>query len=110
MPGNRNWRLEVGSKGEMVLLTSLCIACLALYPVSGLGFRGGLQQLLGNFEMARDSFIEQAGTKWFTLEIEAIDNLTLEHITCDCPVLGTWQSGLIILPGWRSSGPTWAWW
>jgi uncharacterized protein YqgC (DUF456 family) len=20
----------------------------------------------------------------------------LEHITCDCPVLGTWQSGLIV--------------
>jgi hypothetical protein len=35
----------------------------ALYPVSGLGFCGGLQQLLGNFEMVRDSFIEQAGTK-----------------------------------------------
>lgn len=67
------------------------------YPVSGLGLRGGLQQPLGNFEMARDSFIEQAGTKWFTLELEAIDNLTLGHITCDCPVLATWQSGLIVL-------------
>ena len=21
----------------------------------------------------------------------------MEHITCDCPVLGTWQSGLIVL-------------
>jgi inner membrane protein len=97
MPGRRDWRMEVGSKAEMVLLTCLVVACLALYPVSGLGFRGDLQQLLGNFEMARDSFIEQAGTKWFTVELEAIDNLTLEHIKCDCPVLGTWQSGLIIL-------------
>jgi inner membrane protein len=43
MPGNRNWRMEVGSKAEMVLLTSLVVACLALYPVSGLGFRAGLQ-------------------------------------------------------------------
>ncbi|MGH8569738.1 MAG: metal-dependent hydrolase, partial [Gammaproteobacteria bacterium] len=101
MPGRRDWRMEVGSKAEMVLLTCLVVACLALYPVSGLGFRGGLQQLLGNFEMARDSFIEQAGTKWFTLELEAIDNLTLEHIACDCPVLGTWQSGLIVLHGGR---------
>jgi inner membrane protein len=97
LPGNRNWRMEVGSKAEMVLLIALVVASLALYPVSGLGFRGGLQRLLGNFEMARDSFIEQAGTRWFTLEIEAIDNLTLEHIACDCPVLGTWQNGLIVL-------------
>lgn len=97
MPGNQNWRIEVGSKAEMVLLTCLVVACLALYLVSGLGFRAGLQQLLGNFEMARDSFIEQAGTKWFTVELEATDNLTLEHITCDCSVLGTWQSGLIVL-------------
>jgi inner membrane protein len=97
MPGNRSWRMEVGSKAEMVLLTSLVVACLALYPVSGLGFRAGLQQLLGNFEMARDSFIKKAGTRWYTLELEAIDNLTLEHITCQCPVLGVWQSGLIVL-------------
>lgn len=97
MPGNRNWRMEVGSKAEMVLLTSLVVACLAFYPVSGLGFRTGLQHLLGNFEMARDSFIKKAGTRWYTLELEAIDNLTLEHVTCQCPVLGVWQSGLIVL-------------
>jgi inner membrane protein len=97
MPGNRNWRMEVGSKAEMVLLTSLVVACLALYPVSGLGLRTGLQHLLGNFEMARDSFIKKAGKRWYTLELEAIDNLTLEHITCQCPVLGVWQSGLIVL-------------
>ncbi len=89
--------MEVGSKAEMVLLTSLVTACLALYPVSGVGFRGGLQHLLGNFEMAKDAFIQQAGTKWFTLELEAIDNLTLEHIHCQCPILGTWHEGLIVL-------------
>jgi inner membrane protein len=89
--------MEVGSKAEMVLLTSLVAAYLALYPVSGVGFRGGLQHLLSNFEMAKDTFIEQAGTKWFTPELEAIDNLTLEHITCQCPVLGAWQSELIVL-------------
>jgi inner membrane protein len=97
MPGNRNWRMEVGSKAEMVLLISLVVASLALYPVSGLGFRAGLQHLLGNFEMARDSFIKKAGSGWFTLELKAIDNLTLEHITCQCPILGVWQSGLIVL-------------
>lgn len=97
MPGNRNWRIEVGSKAEMVLLTCLVVACLALYPVSSLGFRGGLQHLLGNFDMAHDSFIKKAGTRWYTLDLQATDNLTLEHVTCQCPVLGVWQSGLIVL-------------
>jgi inner membrane protein len=97
MPGNRNWRVEVGSKAEMVLLTCLVVACLALYPVSGLGFRAGLQQLLGNFDMARDTFTKKAGTRWYTLELEATDNLTLEHVSCQCAVLGVWQSGLVVL-------------
>ena len=97
MPGRREWRMEVGSKAEMMLLTCLVVASLALYPVSGLGFCAGLQQLLGNFDMARDSFIKKAGTRWYTLKLEAIDNLTLEHITCQYPILGVWQSELIVL-------------
>jgi len=97
MPGNRKHRLEVGSKGEMVLLTSLLVACLALYPISGMGFRGGLQHLLGNFDMARDAYAKQAGSHWYTLDLEATDHLTLERIHCQCPVLGIWQNGLIVL-------------
>lgn len=27
----------------------------------------------------------------------------MEHITCDCPVLGTWQSGLIVLHDGRAA-------
>ena len=96
-PGNRNFRLEVGSKAEMILLAALVGFSALLYPVSGLGFRAGLQHLLADFDMARDQFIKQAGTRWYTLELEAIDNLTLEHIACACPVLGVWQSGLIVL-------------
>ena len=46
--------------------------------------------------MARDEFLEKAGTQWFTLELKAIDNLTLEHIECKCAVLGAWQGGLIV--------------
>ncbi len=38
-------------------MTSLCVAYLALYAVGGLGSRGDLQHLLGNFEMVRDSFV-----------------------------------------------------
>jgi inner membrane protein len=96
-PGNRNYRMETGSKAEMVLMTSFLALCLLLYPVSGLGFRVGLQQLLGNFDMAHESFLKNAGSYWYTLKLEAVDNLTLEKIQCDCPVVGAWKEGLIVI-------------
>ena len=47
MPGRIGYRMEVGSKAEMVLMSALFVACLALYPVSKMGVRGGLHQLTG---------------------------------------------------------------
>jgi inner membrane protein len=96
-PGNKNYRMATGSKAEMVLMTSMVVMCLLLYPVSGLGLRTGLQHLLGNFEMAHDSYRKHAGGHWHTLRLEGIDNLTLEQVTCDCPVVGTWRQGLVVL-------------
>ncbi|MDS4042432.1 MAG: hypothetical protein RKP20_14805 [Candidatus Competibacter sp.] len=48
-PGNRNWRLEVESKGEMVLLSALLVAA-ALYPLSHLDFRdiGAVEEVFVN--------------------------------------------------------------
>ncbi len=107
-PGNRKFRMATGSKAEMVLLTSFVAISALLYPVSGSGFRVGLQHLLGNFEMAHDSFIKNAGSYWYTLKLEAIDNLTLEHVKCDCQVVGAWKGGLIVLQGGkpRAVGPS----
>jgi len=96
-PGNRNYRLETGSKAEMVLLTAFLAIAALLYPVSGSGFRVGLQHLLGNFEMAHDTFIKNAGSYWYTLKLDAVDNLTLEQVRCDCPVVGAWKEGLIVI-------------
>ena len=107
-PGNRKFRMETGSKAEMVLLTAFVAISALLYPVSGSGFRVGLQHLLGNFEMAHDTFLKNAGSYWYTLRLEAIDNLTLEHIRCDCPVVGAWKGGLIVLQNGkpRAVGPS----
>jgi inner membrane protein len=95
-PGNRKYRLETGSKGEMVLSVALVAFTLLLYPVSGVGLRASLQQWLGNFDMALDRFTKEAGSQWFTLDLDAIDNLTLEHVECNCQVLGLWNGGLIV--------------
>ena len=96
MPGRIGYRMEVGSKAEMVLMSALFVACVALYPVSKMGVRGGLHQLFRDFDMAVDEYKEQAGTQWFKVELAAIDNLTLEHIRCTCQVLGAWQDGPIV--------------
>jgi inner membrane protein len=96
MPGKIRYRLEVGSKAEMIVMCALLVFCVGLYPMSNLGLRGGLHQLLKDFDIAYDEFVQVQGLNWHTLELKAIDNLTLEHIECNCPVLGAWQSGLII--------------
>ena len=95
-PGNRHWRLEVGSKGEMILLSALLVAATALVPLSQIGFRDGLQRLLRNFDIAREQYQRQAGTHWYALELTATDNLTLQPVTGQFPVVGVWQNGLIV--------------
>ena len=76
-PGNRNWRLQVGSKGEMILLSGLLVAAAALYPLSHVGFRDALQALLKSFDIAVEQYARVSGTHWYDLELTATDNLTL---------------------------------
>ena len=96
-PGNRHWRLEVGSKAEMVLLSALVALTVALYPLSHLGFRDALQALLCSFDISVEQYQRQIGTHWYDLELTATDNLTLERVECRCPVVGLWKNGLIVL-------------
>ena len=95
-PGNRHGRLAVGSKGEMILLAVLLGLAAALYPLSHIGFRDSLQALLRNFDIAREQYQRQAGTHWYTLDLEATDNLTLQSVKGRFPVVGVWQNGLIV--------------
>lgn len=96
MPGKVKYRLEVGSKAEMIVLCALLVFCVGLYPMSSLGLRGGLHQILKDFDIAYDEYVKVQGLNWYSLELKAIDNLTLEHVECTCPVLGAWQNGLIV--------------
>lgn len=96
MPGKIRYRLEVASKAEMIVFISLIVFSVGLYPMSNLGLRGGLHQLLRNFDIARDEYVKVQGSNFYSLELNAIDNLTLEHIECNCPILGAWQGGLIV--------------
>ena len=96
-PGNRHWRLEVGSKAEMVLLSALIALTVALYPLSHLGFRDALQAVVRSFDISVEQYQRQLGTHWYDLELVASDNLTLERVHCRCPVVGLWKGGLIVL-------------
>ncbi|MCC9003651.1 MAG: metal-dependent hydrolase [Candidatus Competibacter sp.] len=96
-PGNRNWRLEVGSKAEMMLLSALLLLTVALYPLSHLGFRDALQAVVRSFDISVEQYQRQIGTHWYDLELVASDNLTLERVHCRCPVVGLWKGGLIVL-------------
>jgi inner membrane protein len=95
-PGNRHWRFMVGGKGEMILLAVLLGIAAALVPLSQIGFRDGLQRLLRNFDIAREQYQRQAGTHWYQLDLDATDNLTLQAVKGQFPVVGVWQNGLIV--------------
>ena len=96
-PGNRHWRLQVGSQGERVLLAGLLVTAAALYPLSHGGFRDALQALLESFDITVEQYARGSGTHGYELELTATDHLTLERIHCRCPVVGTWKNGFIVL-------------
>ncbi len=74
----------------------LLASSVPLYPLSEVGFRGGLQALIRHVDIACDEFVKGAGTHGDALDLEATDNLTLRQVQCQCPVLGAWQGGLIV--------------
>ena len=96
-PGNRNWRMEVGGKAEMILLSALLALTVALYPLSHIGFRDALQALLRSFDISVEQYQRQIGTHWYDLELQASDNLTLARVEGRFPVVGLWKNGLIVL-------------
>ena len=96
-PGNRNWRMEVGSKAEMVLLSVLLLLTVALYPLSHLGFRDALQAVVRSFDISVEQYQRQIGTHWYDLDLVASDNLTLARVACRCPVVGLWKGGFVVL-------------
>ncbi len=96
-PGNRNWRMEVGSKAEMILLSALLALTVALYPLSHMGFRDALQALIRSFDIAHEQYQRQIGTHWYELDLVASDNLTLARVEGRYPIIGTWKGGFIVL-------------
>ncbi|MDS4058204.1 MAG: metal-dependent hydrolase [Candidatus Contendobacter sp.] len=88
-PGNRHWRMEVGSKAEMILLSALLLLAVALYPLSQMGFRDALQAVVRSFDIAHEQYQRQIGTHWYDLELVASDNLTLARVEGRFPVVGT---------------------
>jgi len=96
-PGNPRYRMETGSKAEMVLFVCLIGFSALLYPVSGIGIRAGLQHMLGNFEMAYETYQKGAGKHWYTLKLEGRYNLSLKQVKAECQVVGTWKKGLIVI-------------
>jgi len=47
--------------------------------------------------MAREGFLKHASQHRYRLRLQATDTLTLEPVRCDCPVVGVWRGGLILL-------------
>jgi inner membrane protein len=97
IPGRRSWRVEVGSRGEVVVLVLFFIASVVLYHFQGMGFYRMLHLVVKDISYARDDFIKYSSSNFTTLRGKFRDNATLGVNEAEYPVVATFKDGLIVL-------------
>lgn len=99
LPGNSDWRMEVGGGGELAfLLISILVGALMMpLAATGKGTAGLIRGALGDLEMARGEYDRDKGTALFTLEMKGRDNRTYTDVSGTYPIIGPWgTSGFIV--------------
>ncbi|MBF8302614.1 MAG: rane-bound metal-dependent hydrolase, partial [Candidatus Dadabacteria bacterium] len=96
IPARRAWRLEVGTRGEMIALVIFLGASLALYHFEGMGFYRALHLLAKSIGFAKDDFIEYSSTNFTTLKGRFRDNATLEVKIAEYTIVAVYKEGLIV--------------
>ena len=115
-PGNRNWRLQVGSKGEMILLSGLLVAGEPLRVVAErVDLRGHtLRWLVSRIDQSRPYYLlgevemPDGGRRWpgDSIAWTPITRPATGAASCACttPALRNWGRGWI---GWPSGARWW---
>lgn len=105
LPGNERYRMRAMGWGELIFAVVLTVATVPLIGLaqSKPGTGGVITAAIGDIAAARARYdAEKGGHRW-TLRLTGRDNLTLEDVGGDYPIIGPWQSsGLLVA---TSSGP-----
>ena len=105
LPGNSDWRMDVGGPGEFAfLLISILIAVLMMpLAATGKGAGGLIRGALGDLTMARSEYDRDKGTALFSVKISGRDNRTYTDVSGTYPIIGPWATAGFIVES--DSGP-----
>ena len=99
LPGNSDWRMDVGGGGEFVfLLISILIGALMMpLAATGKGTAGLIRGALGDLAMARSEYDRDKGTARFSVKLSGRDNRTYTDVSGTYPIIGPWSTAGFIV-------------
>lgn len=99
IPGNRKYRMDSMSRGELTFLVVMAFIGLLAKPLaaSGLGTMGLIRSTIGNIASAREDYDAKKGSHAWSLDIEGRDNRSYDDISGTYPVIGPYgEAGFIL--------------
>lgn len=88
LPGRKEYRIQVASSAEFVLLAIFVAVSGILYPISTRGFTKSLHWMLGDIGSAVRDYQDYTTDYEAYVELEAVDNLSYEKVKGRYKVVG----------------------
>lgn len=99
LPGNRHWRITVGSKAEIIFCIFCAVLCIFLWTPAQTGFFQALRHALGDFDSAHQEYIETCGENELFLEGRLKNTTTMKTETIIRKIIGYTETTLILEGG-----------
>lgn len=94
---NRAYRIGYGAKGEYVLMVFIFVGLAVMYPISEKGFMRSVRYVLASMESAVTDFNDLKLTNKCTVELKAVDNISLETIQGEYEVIGALNANELLI-------------
>jgi inner membrane protein len=99
LPGNPDFRMDVGKGGELAFLLVVALLGVVLMPLAatGKGTAGLIRGAIGDLETVRRHYDRDKGDVRFAVVVKGRDNLDHTDISGTYPIIGPWrETGLIL--------------
>jgi inner membrane protein len=97
LPGRKEFRIQVASSAEFILLAVFVVMSGVLYPVAHRGFTKSLHWLLGDIRSAVLDYHDYATNNESYIDLEAVDNVTYEKIKGKFKIVGSTGRGTLVI-------------
>lgn len=99
LPGNPDFRMDVGKGGELVFLLVVALLGVVMMPLAatGKGTAGLIRGAIGDLEVVRRHYDRDKGDFRFAVVVKGRDNIDHSDISGTYPIIGPWrETGLIL--------------